>query len=315
MTTYGYCANNPVSHIDPDGRIVPAFVIGAIIGAAINTTSQIIQNGGFRNFNWGNFGISTITGAVGGGIADALPNLLGQSAATSIGGNIAQGALNGAISGGISGGVGSALSGGNFWNGALGGFIAGGIGGGLGGLIEGNPLENALYNAPKLAMVGPKPKPKPKFYKDGSILLDEVKVQGFIEKGYDYVSGAIKETWGDAIRVSSTLASSFANNINMVMKEGVHEGSPYNRANAPFRPYELDLKKTSWIPERDNDYMGGVSSLREKKLYNSTLNLTVDAMSAVIPEYKFIPNLWVRWFTKWRTESYVGDTIKDNFKK
>jgi hypothetical protein len=42
MTTYGYCANNPVSHIDPDGRIVPILipVIAGIVGGGLNLASN-----------------------------------------------------------------------------------------------------------------------------------------------------------------------------------------------------------------------------------------------------------------------------------
>jgi hypothetical protein len=147
--------NTTTTHACSLNMNIPAFVIGAIIGALSSTVSQVIQNKGFNNFSWGSFGVGTLTGAIGGGIADALPGVLGQSAATSLGGNIAKGALNGALTGSVAGGVGSALSGGNFWNGALGGAIGGGIGGGFGGLLEGNPLGNALRDAPKLAMIDP----------------------------------------------------------------------------------------------------------------------------------------------------------------
>jgi hypothetical protein len=134
--------NTTTTHACSLNMNIPAFVIGAIIGALSSTVSQVIQNKGFNNFSWGSFGVGTLTGAIGGGIADALPGFLGQSAATSLGGNIAKGALNGALSGSVAGGVGSALRGGNFWNGALGGAIGGGIGGGFGGLLEGNPPES-----------------------------------------------------------------------------------------------------------------------------------------------------------------------------
>jgi RHS repeat-associated protein len=306
MSPFAVCANNPVSHIDPDGRVLPAFLIGAIIGALTSTASQVIQNKGFNNFSFGSLGIGTLTGAIGGGIADALPGLLGQSAATSLGGNIATGALNGALSGSVTGGVGSALSGGNFWDGALGGAIGGAIGGGFGGLLEGNPLKNALKNGDRVAYSGP----KPKMYK-GGILLKGVTVKGTFETGYDFISGGIRDTWADAVRVGSTLGSSLANNFTMVYREGVHEGAPYDRANSPYRPYYV--KDNEWSLNRDSDYMGGISNARETAMYNSSKNLIVDhLLLRDIPARKFFNEIsGSRRLANWGLNFFKDEAAKD----
>lgn len=130
VSTFAYVGNNPISQIDPDGReFFTALAIGALIGAAINTTTQVIQNNGFNNWSWGSFGISALTGAIGGGVGSSLSGSLGIG--NTLMGSVARGALSGGVSGGLSGGVGAVLSGGNFWsgftNGGISGLVLGGI--------------------------------------------------------------------------------------------------------------------------------------------------------------------------------------------
>jgi RHS repeat-associated protein len=86
---YGYCWNNPLKYTDPSGEFlwVP-IIIGAIIGAAAGGAGYIasaIQTG---NWNWGQFGLSVLGGAIIGGITGAIAPMsvfgasIGQSMAT-----------------------------------------------------------------------------------------------------------------------------------------------------------------------------------------------------------------------------------------
>ncbi|MCU0323591.1 MAG: hypothetical protein MUE72_14340, partial [Chitinophagaceae bacterium] len=79
MTTYGYCANNPVSHIDPDGRIVPILipVIAGIVGGGLNLASNWSKINGDPLKALGYFA----SGAVGGVVS--LSNPLAGGAITS----------------------------------------------------------------------------------------------------------------------------------------------------------------------------------------------------------------------------------------
>lgn len=62
--------NNPVMMVDPDGEIVfaivPALLIGAATSAAGYTASVAFSDGGFDNWDWGDFGKSAAIGAVSG---------------------------------------------------------------------------------------------------------------------------------------------------------------------------------------------------------------------------------------------------------
>ena len=296
MSPFAVCANNPVSHIDPDGRVLPAFLIGAIIGALTSTASQVIQNKGFNNFSFGSLGIGTLTGAIGGGIADALPGLLGQSAATSLGGNIATGALNGALSGSVTGGVGSALSGGNFWDGALGGAIGGAIGGGFGGLLDGNPLRNALNNAPKFAMIDP-----PTTVFGGS--LDEVIVKG--KSMALKIEAGLNKTAGSFTHVFSTLGSSAGNIYTMLRNEGVHTGSPWSSTNSPYRPYTLDSK---WkFHRQDNEFGFEQSQAKEMDFLYEASEINI----AILP----IPKIPGTGIAKWGINKAISSATKSQVKK
>lgn len=163
LSGYAGMMNNPVSYIDPDGR-TPTAVIGALIGAASYTLGIAFTNGGFNNWSWMDFGISTITGAVTAGIASGIGatamnikssvgrfafqtashSVLGGISSSMNGGTFRSGLLTGAtgsifssatyrlpIGAQIGGaalfsGLTAELSGGNFWQGAAqGGIIAG----------------------------------------------------------------------------------------------------------------------------------------------------------------------------------------------
>ncbi len=162
LSGYASMMNNPISYIDPDGRN-PA-VIGAAIGAVSYTLQTAFSKGGFKNWDWMKFGISTISGAVFGGISAGIGESVsaitnsGLRFAVQTGAHSVMGGFNSALNGGsfksglISGGVGSVwgsftdrlgaigqiggsalfsgisseLSGGNFWQGAaIGGITTG----------------------------------------------------------------------------------------------------------------------------------------------------------------------------------------------
>jgi hypothetical protein len=71
ITTYGYCANNPVSRIDPDGAVVH-WLVGAAIGGVINLAGQAIK-GNIHSFKQGlgAFGMGAIAGAIAAGTGGA----------------------------------------------------------------------------------------------------------------------------------------------------------------------------------------------------------------------------------------------------
>jgi RHS repeat-associated protein len=103
MTTFGYCANNPVSMIDPDGRIVPllAIGVGALIGGTVNLGIKAYQG---RIGSWSDgfaaFGIGALAGGAGA--------LTGGAAFAAVGGGAA--GAGGFVAGAIGGVAGSAVS-------------------------------------------------------------------------------------------------------------------------------------------------------------------------------------------------------------
>jgi len=74
---YTYARNNPLMYTDPDGEfIVAALIIGAAINAVAYTASVAMSDGGFKNWNTGQFflsmGIGAISGAITAGIGTAF---------------------------------------------------------------------------------------------------------------------------------------------------------------------------------------------------------------------------------------------------
>jgi Domain of unknown function (DUF6443) len=131
--------NNPLKYTDRDGKdpILIAIAIGAAIGALTNTVSQVIQNQGFNNWNWGSFAISTGIGAVTGAVGYGLGSV------TAGWGSVGSGLATGAGTGFIGGGLGSLASGGNFWSGAWKGALWGGVLGGISGFVfRGKPYKD-----------------------------------------------------------------------------------------------------------------------------------------------------------------------------
>jgi RHS repeat-associated protein len=123
---YGYVLNNPLSHVDPSGEfafipilliIGKAALIGAGIGAAGYTASVAFSDGGFKNWDWGQFGKSAGIGAISGVATAGIGAVFGHATGTFIN-EVGRGLAHGLVNGGI-----SDLTGGDFMTGFLSGEL------------------------------------------------------------------------------------------------------------------------------------------------------------------------------------------------
>jgi RHS repeat-associated protein len=82
---YRYVGNSSTNATDPSGMWLN-FAVGAAIGGGLDLGVQLWQNGGdLSNINWGSVGVSTLTGAIGGGIGGFLSKQgVGLAARTAI---------------------------------------------------------------------------------------------------------------------------------------------------------------------------------------------------------------------------------------
>jgi hypothetical protein len=150
--------NNPLKYTDPDGEIawfIPV-IIGAVIGGASYTAQVAFSDGGFNNWNWGQFGKSVGIGALSGIVTAGVGHMFGAVGSMGIGGEIARaythGFANGMISqftggdfmqgfaaGGLSSLAGSAfmMYGGSFANSPIGTYTFSGLAGGVGAKLAG----------------------------------------------------------------------------------------------------------------------------------------------------------------------------------
>ena len=126
---YTYARNNPLIYTDPTGEFFFADVgigiflnaacWGAAIGAATYTASVGFSDGGFNNWNWGNFGKSVGIGALSGVVTAGIGQMFGAVGSMGFGGEIARAYTHGFAQGMI-----SEFTGGSFMQ----GFAAGGLG-------------------------------------------------------------------------------------------------------------------------------------------------------------------------------------------
>ncbi len=166
---YAYAYGNPFKYTDPSGEFIftallpgvglfiDAALWGAVIGGAGYTASVAFSDGGFSNWNWGQFGKSLAVGVIS-GIAGAGAGMLTQSLHVfgAIPGALVEGTIQG-IAGGVSGGFGSVIMENNwsafgkgFVQGFATSFILGGISGGIEGYrnaqnVGANPWSGKLY--------------------------------------------------------------------------------------------------------------------------------------------------------------------------
>ncbi len=94
---YGYVLNNPLSHIDPSGEFIPllAIGIGALIGAASGAAGYIGSAIRTGNWNWGQFGLAVLGGAIIGGVTAGFNPMavLGSSLTNTLAASFAGGLL------------------------------------------------------------------------------------------------------------------------------------------------------------------------------------------------------------------------------
>lgn len=102
---YSYALNNPLKYTDPSGNVITlpvAMAIGAAASAAMYAGQVAFSDGGFKNWNWGNFGTSVFMGAVQGGSTFMVGEMFGAtgSGLNELGRAAAHGAVGFITSGG-----------------------------------------------------------------------------------------------------------------------------------------------------------------------------------------------------------------------
>ncbi|MCL1851028.1 MAG: FG-GAP-like repeat-containing protein [Bacteroidetes bacterium] len=143
---YTYARNNPLMYTDPSGEFVwfaplIAIAISAAIAATTYTVNVAVSQGGFQNWDWGQFAFSAMFGAVTGafslGVGEALAAPLTAAGIGGFWAGLISGATSGAVAGTMNGLVQASITGAtgkDFWR-TLG--ISAGMGAGMGGLIGG----------------------------------------------------------------------------------------------------------------------------------------------------------------------------------
>ena len=157
---YVYCLNNPLVYTDPSGEFIFTALLpgigvfidaacwGAVIGGAGYTASVGFSEGGFSNWDWGQFGKSVGIGAVSGVVTAGIGSAFGAVGSNGIMGEVARAYTHGFANGMI-----SEFTGGDFMI----GFAAGGLGS-LGGsafsAFGGNLAQSALGHVSFSALAG-----------------------------------------------------------------------------------------------------------------------------------------------------------------
>jgi hypothetical protein len=145
---YSYVLNNPLRYTDPNGEFIFSVLLpgvgtfidaalwGAVIGGAGYTASVAFTNGGFNNWNWGQFGKSVGFGAASGVFTAGIGQAFGAVGSNGIAGEIGR-----AVSHGMSNGMMTGIQGGDFWT----GFASGGLGSLAGSafMVYGGSLANS----------------------------------------------------------------------------------------------------------------------------------------------------------------------------
>jgi RHS repeat-associated protein len=144
---YMAMGNNPMMMIDPDGEnpLVAAIIIGAIIAGGSYTASVAFSDGGFSNWNWGQFSGSVITGAASGALTSGVGSAfggLGGSALNSFGAKALNEAGRAFAHGVVQGSLGMA-QGGSFKNGFASGAL-GSMGGSAFGAVGGKFAKSGV---------------------------------------------------------------------------------------------------------------------------------------------------------------------------
>ncbi len=182
-TPYNSMANNPMSFNDPDGDVLPAILVGALIGAGVSGATIIAANAINGNNLFQGFGRAVAFGAVGGAIGAGIGaafagtafgqstgfgilNNIASNAATSaaFGQDFTMGSLIGSAAGGVVAGqlpACSGVQGGSLVNGlaevghrAITGGIAGGVGGGIAAAIDGGNIGSGILNGARYGAIG-----------------------------------------------------------------------------------------------------------------------------------------------------------------
>ncbi len=126
---YSYCLNNPLVYTDLSGEFVFSLFLpvigpfldaacwGAVIGGAGYTANVAFSDGGFNNWNWGQFGKSVGVGALSGAATFGVGEIFGGTGTFMK--EVGRGLSHGLVQGGV-----SVLEGGDFWS----GFASGSLG-------------------------------------------------------------------------------------------------------------------------------------------------------------------------------------------
>jgi RHS repeat-associated protein len=126
---FAYCGNNPISRADDSGEfwnIVIGAVVGTVVSGLVSIATQVIENKGFDNINWGRVGVAAAAGAVSGAFAATGIPVGGQTII-----NAAIGTVSSIADTYVD--KGSAATAADYVSSAFTGFVLGAAGGLLGG--------------------------------------------------------------------------------------------------------------------------------------------------------------------------------------